>query len=73
MPDLFDEAQEVEAMQREQALARSRWRGTAAYSLAECARCGHEIPEARRRLLPGVRTCVDCAAELEREVGLKGT
>ncbi len=25
-----------------------------------CRECGEEIPEARRRVLPGVRTCVEC-------------
>jgi len=25
-----------------------------------CLECGEEIPEARRRALPGVRTCIDC-------------
>ncbi len=29
-------------------------------SLRECAECGEPIPEARRRALPGVRTCIDC-------------
>lgn len=30
-----------------------------------CARCGDDIPLARRRALPGTRTCVDCAAMIE--------
>ncbi|MDQ2891877.1 MAG: DksA/TraR family C4-type zinc finger protein [Pseudomonadota bacterium] len=34
-----------------------------------CATCGDEIPEARRRALPGVRTCVTCQAQ--RDSGLK--
>lgn len=25
-----------------------------------CLECGDEIPEARRRALPGVRTCISC-------------
>ncbi|MEE4329581.1 MAG: DksA/TraR family C4-type zinc finger protein [Wenzhouxiangella sp.] len=29
----------------------------------ECAECGNEIPEARRRAVPGVRLCIDCQAE----------
>jgi len=29
-------------------------------SLSECEECGHLIPEARRRALPGVRLCVLC-------------
>ncbi len=28
-----------------------------------CAECGEAIPEARRRALPGVRTCVACQSE----------
>ena len=31
-----------------------------------CAECGEEIPEARRRALPGVRTCVECQSERDR-------
>jgi phage/conjugal plasmid C-4 type zinc finger TraR family protein len=31
-----------------------------------CRECGEEIPEARRRALPGARTCVDCQAALDR-------
>jgi phage/conjugal plasmid C-4 type zinc finger TraR family protein len=27
---------------------------------AECEECGEPIPEARRRALPGARTCVGC-------------
>lgn len=30
----------------------------------ECDECGEEIPEARRRTVPGVRLCIDCK-ELE--------
>ena len=28
-----------------------------------CSECGEEIPEARRRALPGARTCVPCQSE----------
>ena len=34
-------------------------------SLAECAECGDEIPEARRRAVPGVRLCVECQSAAE--------
>lgn len=30
-----------------------------------CRSCGEEIPAQRRRLLPDVSTCVDCAAAAE--------
>lgn len=29
-------------------------------SLAHCAECGAEIPEARRAAMPGVRLCLTC-------------
>jgi phage/conjugal plasmid C-4 type zinc finger TraR family protein len=29
-------------------------------SLSHCAECGHEIPEARRQAVPGVRLCIPC-------------
>lgn len=38
-------------------------------SLIHCEECEVEIPEARRRALPGVRYCVRCQSE--REKGLK--
>ena len=31
-----------------------------------CVECGEEIPEARRRVLPGVRTCTDCQSAHDR-------
>ena len=32
-------------------------------SLTHCADCEEEIPEARRRAVPGVKLCIDCMAE----------
>lgn len=69
-PDIFDQAQELEALQREDAIERARWHGGAC-SAEECERCGAGIPEARRQALPGVVTCVDCAAALERGAAMK--
>jgi len=31
-----------------------------------CAECGEEIPEARRKALPGVTTCVACQEAIDR-------
>ena len=31
-----------------------------------CLQCGDEIPDARRRALPGVRFCIECQAERDR-------
>lgn len=33
-----------------------------------CEECGEDIPEPRRRALPGVRTCVACQAIRDRAV-----
>jgi len=70
-PDLFDQAQELEALQRDDAIERARWHGVGS-SAEECESCGAGIPEARRHALPGVQTCVHCAAWLERQTRLKG-
>ena len=37
-------------------------------SLTHCADCGAEIPEARRKAIPGVRLCVACQEAEDREV-----
>jgi phage/conjugal plasmid C-4 type zinc finger TraR family protein len=42
------------------AIARARDNLPAGASLAHCAECGADIPEARRAALPGVRLCVEC-------------
>jgi phage/conjugal plasmid C-4 type zinc finger TraR family protein len=31
-----------------------------------CVECGEDIPEARRRALPGVRTCIACQSARDR-------
>ena len=36
-------------------------------SLTHCEECESPIPEARRLALPGVRLCVACQTELERQ------
>ncbi len=36
-------------------------------SLQYCEECGEEIPEARRRALPGVRLCIACQEEADKE------
>lgn len=36
-------------------------------SLTHCEACNAEIPEARRQAIPGVRLCVACQEEHDRE------
>lgn len=66
MADDLDRAAELEDAEREAALARARARGYRGRSAERCEACGEEIPAARRRLLPGVRRCVECRAWDER-------
>ena len=33
---------------------------------SECLKCEREIPEARRKAVPGTRLCVGCQAELDK-------
>jgi phage/conjugal plasmid C-4 type zinc finger TraR family protein len=37
-----------------------------------CTECGDEIPEARRRALPGAHTCVTCQTGRDRRVVVAG-
>ncbi|WP_238366124.1 DksA/TraR family C4-type zinc finger protein [Mesobacterium pallidum] len=49
--------------------ARSQPKGE---SLAHCAECDEEIPEARRQAIPGVKICIDCASERAGRVQQRG-
>lgn len=42
------------------AVKRARSQIPAGDSLTHCEECDNEIPEARRRAVPGVRMCVSC-------------
>lgn len=44
-------------------LARMRRQAPTGESLTHCRDCGEEIPEARRRAVPGVALCVECQHE----------
>ena len=41
-------------------------------SLTHCAECKEEIPEARRRAIPGVKLCVDCQSSRDARPVLRG-
>ena len=57
MPDIYDQAAEIEQMQRQIALDAQAY---------ECEECGEAIPEARRAAVPGCRCCTACQQEIER-------
>jgi phage/conjugal plasmid C-4 type zinc finger TraR family protein len=48
------------------AVARARANMPQGPSEPVCVACGEDIPEARRRALPGVRFCIDCQAARDR-------
>jgi phage/conjugal plasmid C-4 type zinc finger TraR family protein len=54
----------------EDAVRRARSRLNAGPSLERCEECDAPIPEARRKAVPGVRLCVACQAERDREDGV---
>lgn len=49
------------------AIKRARSRLPTGPSLEKCEDCDAPIPEARRKALPGVRLCVACQEERDRE------
>lgn len=48
-------------------VARVRARLPKGESLEECEECGEMIPEKRRRALPGVRLCLACQEESDKD------
>lgn len=72
MTDEADRAQRAEEMFLQQALRQlnAGLRPRDAEPEPEtCLACGAEIPEARRRALPGVCTCIECQEAIERGMG----
>ena len=51
------------------AIQRARGQLPKGKSLKRCEECDSKIPEARRQALPGVRLCVPCQEERDREQG----
>ncbi len=58
--DIFDQAQELERLEREAALSREWIDGVAC-----CRECGEPIPPARLAAVPGVGLCKACQEEME--------
>jgi len=50
------------------AVLSARARLPAGEGTTHCIECGDEIPEARRRALPGARTCVACQSGRDQRV-----
>ncbi len=47
-------------------------RGPEGESFRNCADCDEPIPEARRQALPGVKLCIDCAAQTQARPQARG-
>lgn len=54
------------------ALASARARLPSGEGLADCEECGEPIPQARRRALPGARTCVACQSMRDKRPSFSG-
>ena len=52
----------------EDAISRVRDQLPRGASLERCEQCNAEIPEARRKAVPGVRLCINCQAEHDKNV-----
>lgn len=67
--DVLDRAQDIETRERDAVIAKARYVPRRACTTGEriyCADCGEDIPEARRRALPGAELCTFCQSEAER-------
>lgn len=53
-------------------LASARARLPSGEGLADCEECGEPIPQARRRALPGARTCVACQSMRDKRPSFSG-
>lgn len=51
----------------EDAIKRARAQLPSGPSLTHCEECGEEIPEPRRVAVPGVRYCIACQAEMDKQ------
>jgi phage/conjugal plasmid C-4 type zinc finger TraR family protein len=52
----------------EDAVKRARSRLPQGESLRECEECGAGIPEGRRQAVPGVRLCIACQSEHDKNM-----
>ncbi|MFO0568016.1 MAG: DksA/TraR family C4-type zinc finger protein [Polyangiaceae bacterium] len=51
----------------ESEIARVRSLRKSSEGLSHCEECGEEIPLARRQAVPGVRRCIECQSQDDRE------
>lgn len=65
--DDVDDSQKAERLYRQEALGKRTPVGNPGFvSLYVCIECGEDIPERRRKAIPGCRLCAACQAELDK-------
>lgn len=74
MPDLLDEAKEVEMRQRQAALANTLQQAKEPEQdiqngIVVCISCGINIPKARLSAKPDAARCIDCQTQEEAKHG----
>lgn len=66
MADIADKANDITELARQRSLeAVPKYHGTSA---THCEDCDEEIPEGRRRAVPGVKLCAFCQDYQERKL-----
>lgn len=65
MPDEMDYIQELALQLNATALEEQLRHRPTGTSLKECCVCGGDIPEARRKAMPGCIKCITCQEEFE--------
>lgn len=67
MAEQFEQAQELDALFRQQAIDEQLRKGRKSGPSRElCLECGESIPQKRREASPGCTHCVDCAQLIEK-------
>ena len=65
-------SEQIEASINDELARMKARKSPAGESLTHCADCEEEIPEARRRAVPGVKLCIDCMAERDGARAARG-
>ena len=64
--------EQIEASIQDQLARLKARRGPVGDSLTHCADCEEPIPEARRTAIPGVKLCIDCQQERDKQTAPRG-
>lgn len=65
-------SEQIEASISDELARMQARKGPMGESLALCAECEEEIPQARRMAIPGVKLCIDCAQDRDGQWQARG-